>query len=176
MATRWRALLPHAIANRLAAQALERIPASDLDNLCSTVSVRMQKSLTRRLGYLHDSEEAKQAVTRWLRADGPLGNLFAGDDGAFQLLRNTAPVAPEEVLRRAEDETAGPNGGAILNPKSPSRWQLTTVLKSLAYEQGLFDRAAKLLAKFAAAAFTNKVCREVPRILVSNWGRPNHRR
>lgn len=148
---RWRALLPHAIANRLAAQALERIPASDLDNLCSTVSVRMQKSLTRRLGYLHDSEEAKQAVARWLRADGPLGNLFAGDDDAFQLLRNIAPVAPQEVLRRAEDETAGSNGGAILNPKSPSRWQLTMVLKSLAYEQGLFDRAAKLLAKFAAA-------------------------
>ncbi len=147
---RWRALLPHAIANRLAAQALERIPARELDNLCSTVSVRMQKSLTRRLGYLHDSEEAKQTVARWLRADGPLGNLFAGDDDAFQLLRNIAPVAPEEVLQRAEDETAGPNGGAILNPKSASRWQLTMVLKSLAYEQGLFDRATKLLAKFSA--------------------------
>lgn len=148
---RWRALLPHAIANRLAAQALERIPANDLDTLCATVSVRMQKSLTRRLGYLHDSEEAKQAVARWLRVDGPLGNLFTGDDDAFQLLRNIAPVAPEEVLRRAEDETGGPNGGVILNPKLSSRWQLTMVLKSLAYEQGLFDRAAKLLVKFVAA-------------------------
>lgn len=147
---RWRALLPHAIANRLAAQALERIPANDLDTFCATVSVRMRKSLTRRLGYLHDSEEARQAVVRWLRADGPLDNLFTGNDDAFQLLRNIAPVAPEEVLRRAEDETGGPNGGAILNPKSPSRWQLTMVLKSLAYEQGLFDRAAKLLARFVA--------------------------
>lgn len=148
---RWRALLPHAIANRLAAQALERIPADDLDSLCATLSVRMQISLTRRLGYLHDSEDAKQAVARWLRTDGPLGNLFAGDDHSLQLLRNIAPVAPEAVLRRAEDEVAGPNSGAILNPKSPSRWQLTMVLKSLAYEDRLFDCAAKLLAKFAAA-------------------------
>lgn len=148
---RWRALLPHAIANRLAAQALERIPADDLDNLCANLSVRMQKSLTRRLGYLHDSNEAKQAVARWLPPDGPLGNLLLGDDQYLELLRNIAPVAPEAVLRRAEDEVTGPNSGAILNPKSPSRWQLTMVLKSLAYEQGLFDRAAKLLAKFVAA-------------------------
>lgn len=153
---RWRALLPHAIANRLAAQALERIPATDLDSFCATISPRMQKSLTRRLGYLHDSDEAKQAVARWLCADGPLGNLFAGDDHSFQLLRNIVPVAPNEVLRRAENETAGHNGGAILNPKSPSRWQLTLVLKSLAYEQGLFDRAAMLLAKFVAAEAINE--------------------
>lgn len=153
---RWRALLPHAIANRLAAQALERIPTNDLDNLCATISGRMQKSLTRRLGYLHDSEEAKQAVARWLHSDSPLGNLFAGDDHSLQLLHNIAPVAPEAVLQRAEDEVAGPYSEAILNPKSPSRWQLTGILKSLAYEQGLFDRAAKLLAKFVAAEGPNE--------------------
>jgi len=148
---RWRALLPHAIANRLAAQALERIPADELDELCATVPTRMQKSLTRRLGYLHDNEEAKQAIARWLRSDGPLGNLFVGDDESLQLLRNIAPVAPEPVLRRAEEEVAGAHGSAILDPKFPSRWQLTTVLKSLAYDVELFDRAATLLGKFVAA-------------------------
>ncbi len=148
---RWRALLPHAIANRLAAQALERIPADELDGLCATVPARMQKSLTRRLGYLHDNEEAKQAIARWLRFDGPLGDLFVGDDGSLQLLRNIAPVSPEAVLRRAEEEVAGSNGGAILNPKSSSRWQLTMILKSLAYDAELFDRATTLLCKFVAA-------------------------
>jgi hypothetical protein len=148
---RWRALLPHAIANRLATQALERIPADELDSLCTTVPARMQKSLTRRLGYLHDNDEAKQAIARWLRADGPLGNLFIGDDQSLQLLRNIAPVGPHAVLRRAEEEIAGANGGAILNPKSPSRWQLTMILKSLAYDPELFDRATILLGKFVAA-------------------------
>ncbi len=148
---RWRALLPHAIANRLAAQALERITADELDNLCATVPARMQKSLTRRLGYLHDNEEAKQAIARWLRSDGPLGNLVVGNDQSLQLLRNIAPVAPETVLGRAEEEVAGPNGRVILNPKSSSRWQLTMILKSLAYDKELFDRATMVLGKFVAA-------------------------
>jgi len=153
---RWRALLPQAIANRLAAQALERIPAADLDDLCATLPGRMQKSLTRRLGYLHDSDDAKQAVARWLCTGGPLGNLLVGDDHSLELLRNIAPVAPEAVLQRTEDVVAGPDREAILNPKSPSRWQLIMVLKSLAYESKLFDRAAKLLAKFAAAEAPNE--------------------
>jgi len=148
---RWRALLPHAIANRLAAQALERIPVDELDRLCASIPSRMQKSLTRRLGYLHDNDQAKQAIARWLGADGPLGNLFVGDDQSLQLLRNIAPVAPEAVLRRMEEEVAGPDGAAILNPKSSSRWQLTMILKSLAYDTELFDRAAILLGKFVAA-------------------------
>jgi hypothetical protein len=147
---RWRALLPHAIANRLAAQALERIPADQLDSLGATVPPRMQKSLTRRLGYLHDNAAAKQAIARWLRPDGPLGNLLIGDDQFLQFLRNIAPVAPEAVLQRVEEEVAGANGSAMLHPKSPSRWQLTMILKSLAYDSGLFDRATVLLGKFVA--------------------------
>lgn len=153
---RWRALLPHAIANRLAAQALQRIPADELDRLCANVSPRMQKSLTRRLGYLHDSDKANQAIARWLRANGPLGNLFAGNDQSLQVLRNIAPVAPEAVLRRMEEEVAGPNRGAILNPKLSSRWQIIMVLKSLAYDTELFDRAAVLLGKFVAAESPNE--------------------
>lgn len=148
---RWRALLPHAIANRLAAQALERIPADELDMLCANAPPRLLKSLTRRLGYLHDNDEAKQAIARWLSADGPLGNLFLGDGQSRFLLRNIAPVAPETVLRRMEEEVAGLNGVTILNPKSSSRWQLTMTLKSLAYDTELFDRAAVLLGKFVAA-------------------------
>lgn len=153
---RWRALLPHAIANRLAAQALERIPADELDNLCATLPDRMQTSLTRRLGYLHDHDEAKHATARWLRSDGPLGNLFVADDHSLQLIRNIAPVAPESVLRRAEEEVSGSNGSAILNPKSSSRWQLTMILKSLAYDTELFDRATMLLGKFVAAETPNE--------------------
>jgi hypothetical protein len=148
---RWRALLPHAIANRLAAQALERIPADQLDCFCAVLPPRMQKSLSRRLGYLHDNDEAKQAVSRWLRPDGPLGNLLVGNDEALQLLRNIAPVAPEAVLQRIEEEVAGANGDSLLNPKLASRWQLTAILKSLAYDAALFDRAATLLGKFVGA-------------------------
>jgi hypothetical protein len=153
---RWRALLPHAISNRLAAQALERTPSDQLDSFCASITPRMQKSLSRRLGCLHDNEEAKQAVARWLRPDGPLGDLLVGDDQTIQLLRNIAPVAPEAVLQRIEEEVAGANGSGLLNPKSTSRWQLTMILKSLAYDASLFDRATILLGKFVAAEAPNE--------------------
>ncbi|WP_422343185.1 hypothetical protein [Parasphingorhabdus sp.] len=153
---RWRALLPHAIANRLAAQALERIPADQLDSFCASIPVRMQKSVSRRLGYLHHNDEAKQAVARWLHPDGPLENLLLGDSHSLQLLHNIAPVAPEAVLRRIEEEVNGAEGYNLLNPKSPSRWQLTMILKSLCYDATLFDRAAILLGKFLSAEVPNE--------------------
>jgi len=148
---RWRALLPHAIANRLAAQALERIPLAGLDAFCASLTPRMRKSFSRRLGYLHDSQEARQAVARYLSADGAMGDLLAADDEAAQLLRNLAPVAPDAALERVENEIAGANGEVLTHPRTPHRWQLTLLLKSLAYDPALFDRAATIIAKFVAA-------------------------
>ena len=68
---RWRAVLPQAIANRLAVRALERIPnvhiEQKIDGLVSeTGSWRMLRSFSRRLGYLHESETAKKIVRKWL--------------------------------------------------------------------------------------------------------------
>lgn len=148
---KWRALLPHAIANRLAAQALERMPSSQLDAFCSSLPPRMRKSFSRRLGYLHDSKEAKQAVHRYLDDDGPLGDLLAADDDAAQILRNIAPVAPPAVLQRVESELAGVTGEMLTDPRTPHRWQLTLLLKSLAYDPKLFDTAAAIIARFVAA-------------------------
>jgi hypothetical protein len=73
---RWRAVLPQAIATRLAAGALTRILPRDLDAFCRTAPLRLIKSISRRLGYLHDSAEARATVSRWLGPTGPLGNLF----------------------------------------------------------------------------------------------------
>lgn len=148
---RWRALLPHAIANRLAAQALERIPPQQLDAFCASLPVRMKKSFARRLGYLHDNQEAQRAVARYLGSSGSLGDLLAANDDAAQILRNIAPVSPEAVLQRVESELAGTNGALILHPKTSHRWQLPKLLKSLAYAPELFDRASKIIAKFVSA-------------------------
>ncbi len=83
----------------------------------------MLKSLSRRLGYLHDSAEARAAVERWLGADGIFGDLAAlGEDG-LQIFTNIAPVAPEAVIARIERYVAGPRGAEILDPQSSDRWQ-----------------------------------------------------
>lgn len=148
---RWRAILPHAIANPLAGFALERIPSADFDRFCTSLTPRMQKSLSRRLGYLHDSQQARAAVERWLSADGPLGDLVSlGEDG-LQIISNIAPVAPDAVLAKIERDIDGPHGAEILDTMASGRWQWVRLIKLLAYDSQMFDRAATLLARFLVA-------------------------
>jgi hypothetical protein len=104
---RFRAILPQAIANTLAAHALERIPPPDFDQFCVRLPHRMLKSVSRRLGYLHDSKAAQSTVARWLEPDGPFGDLFKRDDIGVQIITNIAPVAPETVVARLESALEG---------------------------------------------------------------------
>lgn len=136
---RFRAILPQAIANALAAHALERIPSADFDQFCVKLPPRMLKSVSRRLGFLHDSSIAQLTVTRWLRADGPFGNLIATGGAGMRILTNIAPVAPEAVLPKLESELTD-------EPKS-HEW--IWLIKAIGYDARLFERAATLLARFA---------------------------
>ncbi|MEL7688735.1 hypothetical protein AAG596_14340 [Citromicrobium bathyomarinum] len=148
---RWRAILPHAIANPLAGYALERIPPADFDAFCLALSTRMLKSLSRRLGYLHDNDAAGAAVARWLKSDGPLGDLFALGEPGLEIIRNIAPVSPEAVLAKIDGEIAGPNGARILSTDNRLRGQWISLVKTLAYDPSLFEEAATLLARFVVA-------------------------
>ena len=63
----WRAVLPHAIANRLAKRALESIPKNTVNkSFINSGSERLIKSFSRRLNYLHDSDASIQIVKDWL--------------------------------------------------------------------------------------------------------------
>lgn len=148
---RWRAVLPQAIANPLASRALERIPPAAFDSFCASLPHRMLKSLSRRLGYLHDSAAAQAAVARWLQPEGPLGDLFALGEIGLDIVRNIAPVAPDTVLTKIEGQLDSPSGLSILATANRVRWQWIRLLKSLAYEPAIFTRAANLLARFVAA-------------------------
>ncbi|MEQ3726335.1 MAG: hypothetical protein ABNH38_02845, partial [Tateyamaria sp.] len=148
---RWRALLPHAIANRLAAQALETIPANNIDKFCVEASPRLQKSITRRLGYLHDKEEAIATVERWMSPTGPLGDLLSCDERSLELLRNLTPVTPVAVLERIENLIVSDSALLALQPSNSGRWLLISILKSLAYDPASFERAALALARILAA-------------------------
>ncbi len=68
----WRAVLPHAIANRLAKRALHTIPAVRITEFLGAASERLVRSFSRRLGYLDDSDEAKAIVRGWLARGGLL--------------------------------------------------------------------------------------------------------
>ena len=147
----WRAVLPQAIANRLAKSAIERLSNARLDQFIANLNPRMATSFTRRIGYLHDNDRARELTARLLQSDGPLGDLLSFSDHSLQLLHNLAPVAPDLVLGRIAEVVDGPSGDAIINPAFGERWQLTNLLRSIAYDPELFDQAARLLARFVMA-------------------------
>jgi hypothetical protein len=148
---RWRALLPHAITNRLAALALERISASDFDAFCRTLSPRMLQSVSRRLGYLHNSQAARATVGRWLDVGGPLADLTALDGDGINILRNLAPVAPQTVLTKIRSAAVGSNADALLGVSARGRTNLIGLVQALAFEPGMLDEAALTLVRFACA-------------------------
>jgi len=141
---RFRAILPQAIANPLAAHALERIPPTTFDQFCATLTPRMLKSVSRRLGFLHDSKAAQATVVRWLRNDGPLGDLFSKADDSIQIITNIAPVAPEAVLEKIEHCVT-----------SEGHHQWIRLIKAIGYDAGLFDRSVDLLARLAGLQSEN---------------------
>lgn len=148
---RWKAILPQAISNRLAAAALKRIPPSVFDGFAASLTPRVQRSLSRRLGFLHDSQEAKAIVSRWLKTDGPLGDLISRGEKGIEILENLAPVLPDAVLEKIQHEFDGPRGHNMLAPGSNSGWRLIHLIKELGYEARMFEAAAVLLARFLAS-------------------------
>ena len=148
---RWRAILPQAIANPLASHALKRIPPSDFDRFCTTLTPRMLKSVSRRIGFLHDSAEAQAVVTRWLRSDGPLADLIALGEPGLQIITNIAPVASDAVLAKLERELNGSSADRILELNAANRSQWIRLIKALGYDGHLFNTTAILLARFLAA-------------------------
>ncbi|MBI5032579.1 MAG: hypothetical protein HZB51_18795 [Chloroflexi bacterium] len=142
----WRAVLPHAIANRLAKDALNSIPTQTIVNaFLFSNSERLIKSFTRRLGYLHDCEPAIEIAQGWLKPDGWLG-LTNCNFNSFGLtvFENIAPIAPEATLVMLERAANDNDGLARLHSH-----EFIRLLRYLAYEAELFQRCAELLSRLA---------------------------
>jgi hypothetical protein len=92
--SRWRAVLPHALANRLAEQAPRSIPWRTIVDGFSD-KLRLRHSLARRLSYLHESDKARRIVTCWMEAGGPLH----GPTPDMQVLEAVCYVVPDEALQ-----------------------------------------------------------------------------
>ncbi|MBN9008502.1 MAG: hypothetical protein J0H40_24250 [Rhizobiales bacterium] len=143
----WRAVLPHAIANRLAKMALEQIPFESI--LEQFTTQRLLKSFTRRLSYLHESEAAVRIATAWLEPGAYLGNVHELNEFGQTLVTNVAPVAPEAVLAAIERAMAVP--GNELAKDYSFRNRYISTLHSIAYDAPLFDRCVAILIQMAMA-------------------------
>lgn len=147
----WRAVLPHAIANRLAARALDDIPCDLIEQqLVAVGAERLARSFSRRLSFLHGHRQAAAIVNRWLAPSGLLGDVKNLNDLGLAMFKNVAPVVPEATLSALERiRDAG------LDAAVPVWLEHRTLLRSLAYAPILFERSACLLM-LAATAHTDE--------------------
>ncbi len=146
----WQAVLPHAIANRLAQKALEKIPVENILHVFEKIgSERILRSFSKRLSYLHQSEGATKIAHRWLTKNGLLENIRNLDDLGIALLSNIAPLVPEAVLTKIEDASNGEEGKNFASRSNHRFSEFTRLLRSLAYDPKLFVRSADLLCRFA---------------------------
>jgi hypothetical protein len=141
----WRAVLPHAIANRLAATALEKIPRQKLMSaLLETAPQRMLQSFSRRLGYLDSSLEARDIVQDWLAPEGLLADVVNLNELGRAMFGNVAPVMPGAVLSALENALANADDATLGRCR-----HIIRLLRSLAYDAEHFTRAVALLVKFS---------------------------
>ncbi|MGH7874023.1 MAG: hypothetical protein ACREQO_17620, partial [Candidatus Binatia bacterium] len=146
----WRAVLPHAIANRLATHALESIPKDILVEKFLSSSERLVRSFTRRVSFLHDSETAVEIVKDWLGPDGWIGKAIQNlNILGINVLRNIAPVAPEKTLEAIERTANGPEGGSFTSRENSYHTEFVRLLRHLAYDPSLFERSVQLMCRYA---------------------------
>ncbi|CAM2964529.1 hypothetical protein SHAM105786_13780 [Shewanella amazonensis] len=146
----WRAILPHAIANKLAASALNSIPIEQLRLTFEAAGrQRLLLSFAHRLGLLHDHSVAKEIVEAWLQPDGLLGRMTELNEMSARMLAYIGPVAPEALLDRIEAELTASDFKGMKPSYNSRRTTILNLLQSLAYEPNAFERCVRLLIRVA---------------------------
>lgn len=146
----WMAILPQAIANRLAQRALQNISQNSIISAFAQKGrERILKSFSRRLGYLHNCKEAKAICDQWLMKGNLLGDVSNLNELGITSLKNIAPTAQEAVLAAIERVADGANGSDFFSRKNYHCSHFTSLLRSLCYESKYFERSMSMLIKFA---------------------------
>lgn len=137
----WRAVLPHALANYLATRALEEIqPVRIRELIINSGNLRLLRSFTRRLSYLHGHRVAENLCTEWLQPGGMLGDVSAMTYREEALFENVASVVPAVALLALE------RVATVAPANAPSTWRRQCkIVRAIAYDAALFDRCVALL-------------------------------
>lgn len=146
--SKWRALLPHALAHKLAQEALQDFLSEEIEkHLYDDATLRLQKSFSRRLGCLHESEEAQKIILQWLASETRLARIDSLNSHDTIILKNVAPVAPAAVLNAVEGSVSNMRDGSS---SQVERYEVPSLLRSLAYDADKFDRAVSIIARLAS--------------------------
>lgn len=143
----WRAVLPHALANRLARRALSDYEPEDINReLLRPGNIRLLQSCAHRLGYFHDNERARELALTWVELGAPLANLATLDEDHLVVLNYVAPIFPDVLLGAIEQSARIPGFADRANPNVQ---RFVRLLVDLAYDDEAFDRSASILLSIA---------------------------
>ena len=141
----WRAVLPHAIANRLASKALQNISLQSIEGqFRKRGSERLLQSFSRRLSYLHETHEAKVVVRKWLQAGGMLSEPADLNEMGTAMFKNVASVEPKLALAAIEKSLSKPTPDALT---ACAHYAETS--GAIASDSAFFERIAMLLSKIS---------------------------
>lgn len=142
----WRAVLPHALANKLARRALEGLDIAAINfELFKPPNIRLLKSCAHRIGYLHGFEPAQELAKSWIAEGAPLHDFSKCDEQQLVCLDYIAPVFPDVVLSALEIACRDTTFASRKNPKFST---FVHLLRHLAYDAEMFERAVNLMLKF----------------------------
>lgn len=142
--SKWRALLPQALAHKLAKGALQDFPRDRVRaHLVEAAPDRLLKSFSRRLGSLHDSPEAQAVVADWLSQGGLLARVEDLDDVGITVFENIAPVNPRAIMHAIKSPVSA---GKIDSNRQRHLRTFVSILRFLAYDPEDFDEAATLIS------------------------------
>ncbi len=147
---RWRAVLPHALANRLASRAIRALPWRDLAAAFGHPgALRLRRSFARRLAYLHDVREAREIVLHWMQPDGPLDPHQGLLRYELDLLERVCHLLPVEAL----DHVRQLGARAVRDRELLLHIdKFTRLLRRLAHSPDHFDSAVLALMDLALGA------------------------
>ncbi|WP_095067616.1 hypothetical protein [Pseudomonas sp. Irchel 3A18] len=154
---KWMAVLPHALANRLALGLLRDTSAPILEQQMSRFSARMLVSLSTRFSFLHADAQALGIIKRWLGTGGYLADLTASTDEQLAMFLNVAPLMPSLAIRVLERGDYSPR---ILGRYAAS-------IHRLACCDGLFERAFDLLKNVAVDSSDAEVAKNAAELAAS---------
>ena len=145
-----RAVLPHALANKLASDCLKKIKLSDIIDIIKK-SNRMFLSFSRRIKYLHTSKEAKELAEIIINSDD-FNQLEFISKEKIEILKNLSYIIPNEVLNKIifikhKD---------FFSKKNKNFNEIVDILINLAYDSNKFEIVCPLLLRFACSEKENE--------------------
>lgn len=137
-----RAVLPHALANKLAIDFLKKYPCNQIIEIISK-NPRLCLSFFRRLKFLHLSSEA-QFIAETFFKNLSDNDLINANSQLIEKIRCVMILNPEMILKRLESI----NYPLFFTRENKNFYEIVNMLSYIAYDKNLFKRSVELIIRF----------------------------